>query len=320
MFAQVLKSLNENANLLLVIITTVYVWLTWRTLKALQRASLRDRELRHLEDIKQHVVRPLIQWLNDEAVARLKGTNLFVQVRTVQVLRPNAAFGEPLYDFPRKLEHTLSEPRAISHDLLRHSKELHFAQELGKFEEFLTAMRKLADDSATFARKCADLVAASTSIRRDAVAGKPSEQAVDSDYFVEVCLRDLLLGKPIPKVSITPSSDGTVGVEVYDAYVHRLLGKGPRELLTAWVKGGADLLREQWKGSGTPERIERLLGRATGVRQTLEGLEFTYYLPGDCEYVGGTRLGVWNRVRRRFKRSSHFGHSQRESSAVDRDG
>ena len=50
--------LNNYANLLPAVLTATYVWLTWRNLKALQRASQREPELRHLDEIKCKVARP----------------------------------------------------------------------------------------------------------------------------------------------------------------------------------------------------------------------------------------------------------------------
>jgi hypothetical protein len=52
--------LNYYANLILVLITTIYVGLTWRTLHALKEASLREREALHLREIKDRVIEPIV--------------------------------------------------------------------------------------------------------------------------------------------------------------------------------------------------------------------------------------------------------------------
>jgi hypothetical protein len=64
---------NRYANLLLAIITVVYVYLTAKTLKVLERSNLREREAQHLIDIKRHVVSPILQWLDFGVVGRLRG-------------------------------------------------------------------------------------------------------------------------------------------------------------------------------------------------------------------------------------------------------
>jgi hypothetical protein len=53
--------LNYYANLILVLITTIYVGLTWRTLHALKEASLRERKALHLrEGSKDRVIEPIV--------------------------------------------------------------------------------------------------------------------------------------------------------------------------------------------------------------------------------------------------------------------
>src|SRR5207302_319298 len=99
-----LKFLNQYANLLLVLITAIYVWLTWRNLNALQRASLRGRELRHLDDIKRYVIRPATKWL-DAVVSTLNGNFPLIQLKTVAHPKPNVALGEQPYYYLRRLDH-----------------------------------------------------------------------------------------------------------------------------------------------------------------------------------------------------------------------
>jgi hypothetical protein len=69
----VLDWLNRYANLLLAIITAIYVYLTWKTLKTLERSNLKDREAQHLTDIKTQVVSPILQWLEISVLERLRG-------------------------------------------------------------------------------------------------------------------------------------------------------------------------------------------------------------------------------------------------------
>ncbi len=74
--------LNDYANLLLVItnlvlviITAVYVWLTWHSLKALREGSLREREALHLQEIKDSVIQPIVEWIRGTVVGRFTNTS-----------------------------------------------------------------------------------------------------------------------------------------------------------------------------------------------------------------------------------------------------
>ena len=296
--AGMLDFLNRYSNLLLAVLTALYVVLTWRSLAALRRASLGDRETRHLDDMKRTVVRPLTAWLDEEAVAKLKGNSPLIQVKTIAVLKASVALGEQAYEYPRKLEHTLYDPRGISWDLLHHAKEFHFAQQLSTFDQFFKAVQALAADCASFARSCADEIAASTTVKR-ALATDSLREVADSDSLVEVCLRDFMLGRPTPQLTLKLGDSGTS--EVYDAFAPRLLGKGPQEATDAWVQNGVNHVRERWKASDLVVRIERLLVVAKDVRPAVDLLEFTYRLPGDCDYVGGARHSslqrLWHRVK-----------------------
>jgi len=66
----VLRFLNQYSNLLLVLVTIAYVWLTQRTLRALKEASLREREALHLEEIKLRVINPILTWIDGTVLAR----------------------------------------------------------------------------------------------------------------------------------------------------------------------------------------------------------------------------------------------------------
>jgi hypothetical protein len=298
-FGGILEVLNRYASLLLVVITATYVWLTWKNLKALQRASLRDRELRHLDDIKRYVVQPAIKWLESEAVHKLQG-GIFplILVKTTPVPRTRPALGEPDYDWARQLNHTLEDPPVISGQLFSHVKQIHFAGQLHEFEAFVGTLRQAASDCAEFGRDCAGKIAASTALQRAAVTESVGE-AADSDTLVEVCLRDIMAGRPRPQIGMQVPAAGALQVD--DIYSRRLLGRGLTGPTNAWVEGGVALIRDRWAKSGLPERIEHLLETACAVHRTFEGIEFTFALPGDCEYIGGRSPGVLKRVWGRLK-------------------
>jgi hypothetical protein len=291
--AQLLNFLDHYSNLLLAALTAMYVVLTWRSLTALRRASLGDRETRHLEDMKRTIVRPLTGWLDEEAVSKLKGISPLIQVRTVAVFKTSADLGEQAYEYPRKLEHTISDPRGISWDLLNHAKEFHFAQQLETFSQFRKAVQELAVDCASFARRCADEIAASTDIPRGLVVDN-LPQVADSDSLVEVCLRDFMLGRPNPEINMRFGEYGAF--EVLDNFTPRLLGKGTQVATEDWVRSGVKHVRERWNASGLVGGIEHILVLAKQVRPAIDLLEFTYLLPGDCDYVGGVRHNSLKRL------------------------
>lgn len=283
---RIAETLNQYANLLLVIVTITYVFLTWRTLKSLQRASRRERELRHLEDIKHYVARPLISWLDIEGLAKLSGGNPLIQVKTVAVPKLKPTLGETPYEYPRSLEHTLNVPRDISHVLLSHVSESHFVEQMAAFESFSSTLWKLASDCAVFAKDCANKLAGSTNTRRDLATDSLPEVA-DSDALVEVCIRDIMLGRPTAQIGMySPSANN---LEVRDGFSSRLLGRSSGESIQKWAESGVALVQERWAISGFPERIKQLLDRATTVREILEKIEFTYDLPGECNYVESLR-------------------------------
>lgn len=283
---QFLDWLNRYANLLLVLVTASYVWLTWRNLKALQRVSLRERELRHLEDIKRLVVRPLIEWIDSEAIQKLSGRSPLIQVKTVAVPKPTAPLGEWAYDYPRRLDFMLNEPKGISSALFLHAREVHFRTQLSEFEAFVSALRQVCSDCAALGRDCADRSTSSTRLPRF-VADDNVAEAADSDSLVEICLRGILLGHPKPQIGFQSPNAGAL--QVRDVFSGRIIGKGPEEVVRSWAESGVARVQDDWARSGLREKIEALLCDAGNVRRILEAVEFTYALPGDCEYVGGRK-------------------------------
>ncbi len=283
---QYLDWLNRYANLLLVIVTITYVWLAWRNLKALQKASLREREKLHLEDIKRYVVRPLIKWIDSEPAQKLSGQSPLIQVKTVAVPNPTAPLGACSYDFPRVLDSTLNEPKEISAPLFLHTREVHFRTQLSEFEAFLTRLRQTVSGCVELARACADRSASSTTLQRTVADDRVAETA-DSDTLVEICLRDILLGYPKPQIRFQSPIAGAL--QVWDGYSNHIIGKGPEELVRSWAESGVARVQDEWARSGLRGKIEALLNHAGIVRRTLEALEFSYALPEDCEYVGGRK-------------------------------
>ncbi len=293
--------LNYYANLLLAALTATYVLLTWRTLKALQRASLREAELRHLDEIKSNVARPLIEWLDSSAVRILRGSYPPIFVTNVMVPRPNAAVGERTYDIRRQLDCQLLDPLAYRGGLFSHSRLNHFPNGLSQFEAFLAKERQFMSDLLVFARSCADEIARMTKLpRRSASENVPD--AADTETLVEICIRDLFLGKAMPEIEFTTPTLGVL--HVGDGYVARPIGKGATEPTKAWVENGIGRFRDRWKQSGLRERIDGLLQEAAALHAALEDIEFIQALPHECEYIGGKGPNFFKRMWHR--RQSHI--------------
>jgi hypothetical protein len=162
--------LNRYANLLLAIITAVYVYLTWKTLKALERSSLRDREAKHLADIKAQVVTPILRWLDFGVVEKLRGRG--------DPLGIMSALGyEPSPHAPRQLYPPyLQMIEGFSPDLYEHAMQEHFTQ-LHKYKAFREMIEQFFGTLAGFGNKCCAEIQALTSLPR--YGGDRSKNYVD---------------------------------------------------------------------------------------------------------------------------------------------
>jgi|GEM_PF-5104997 len=289
----IVELLNQYANLLLVFITTAYVVLTGVSLYAVRRASFRERAARHLDDIKRDALQPAIESLK-AAVATLKGNSLLIQVKTFAKPKPQILLDGETCDYVRKLdlafdgsEVNLLRLQTIANSVLfSHAQQLHFPKPLREFTLFADDIQRLASDFAILSADCADRIAKSTDLPRNSEHDNLPEFA-DSDTLVEVCVRDRLLDWPTSRIGMRELAGG--GLEVYDAFVHRVLGRGLHEPARNWVEGGVALFREQLAKSDLQKRIGLLVQTADSLQRALQGLELTYDLPGDCQYIGGPK-------------------------------
>src|SRR5713101_4775739 len=143
--------LNRYANLLLTIITAVYAYLTWKTLKALERSSLRDREAPHLADIKTQVVSRILQWLDFAVVGRLRGRDDSVGI--MSAIGYELSLHAPRQLYPPNLQMI----EGFSPDLYEHAMQDHFIQ-LHKYKAFRQMAEQLFGTLAEFGnRRCAEI-------------------------------------------------------------------------------------------------------------------------------------------------------------------
>lgn len=301
--------LNQYANLLLAVITTAYVWLTWRSVKALRQASFREREARHLQEIKDNVAQPILSWIEGTIGHRFTGGS-------PEILTAEGGFDA----IPRQMSHTVDDPFTARHHLTtpggletpdplttwesteagriskflyHHAKRDHFPKELGTFDPFLEEVRNVAGDLVSFANECSKCVTSPEIPQAARFADENSMPEVASPWqLVAECIRSFLQGKNNPDIQeqhVPPfySFHGTL---------NRLIVKSTqREKPQRWLKSSSEEMRKRWESSDLPKRVANLLSTAESVRQSMQHILFTHSLDVDCELVSGKKPHRWKR-------------------------
>ncbi|HVA17766.1 MAG TPA: hypothetical protein VMV59_08660 [Candidatus Dormibacteraeota bacterium] len=299
--------LNQYANLLLTAITTAYVWLTWRSVKALRQASFREREARHLQEIKDNVAQPILSWIEGTIGHRFTGGS-------PEILSVEGGFDA----IPRQMSHTVDDPFTarrrlptpgdletpdplatwdsteigrISRFLYHHAKRDHFPNELGAFDPFLEEVRNITAGLVSFANECSEGITSSEFPQAARFADEDSMPEVASPWQLVVeCIRSFLQGKNHPDIReqhVPPfySFHGTL---------NRLIVKSTqREKAERWLKPSSEEIRKRWEGSDLPKRVRNLLSTAESVRQSMQHILFTHSLDVDCELVSGKKPRRW---------------------------
>jgi hypothetical protein len=297
-FSGFLDLLNRYSNILVALATLVYVVLTYRMLRALRRESTRELRLRHLQDIKEKVVQPLHDWINQSAVPALRGGANFLVVTSRPFQRQNVALGEPAYDCKLGLEVSLHPRDAIGGHLFWHTKQSHFPKELDAAEHLLEEIEKLTSDSLSVARQWADEMAKATPLLRGSGTVGTNECA-DSDFLATVCLTSLIANRE-PDLRVQVLVHGAL--EISDSG-GRPVARGATDTVRAWYSSAKKIAAEGWQASGLGERVQDLLRETILVSELVSRLNLTYDLRGDCEYIGGRNPGrikrLWRRLMRR---------------------
>lgn len=263
--------LNRYANLLLMIITAVYAYLTWKTLKALERSSLRDREAKHLADIKAQVVAPILQWLDLSIVEKLRGRHDPVVIMT-------AIGHEPSLRAPRQLyPPNLQMVEGFSPDLYEHATQDHFSQ-LRKYKAFREMVEQLFGTLAEFGNKCCAEMQKSTSL--PPYDGDDTKNSVHCEDVVQFCLRTIVGGNE-PRF-YTNSEHGFTTVTTM--YSSQAIARGPDEEVRKWLDQSKELIAKSWGDARLRERVQRTLDDAEKLRDTIRQIELTYALK-PCKYV-----------------------------------
>jgi hypothetical protein len=277
--------LTISVGLLSVAVNSVYVVLTYKMLRAMHRDSLREHRLRHLDDIKTQLVRPLLEWTGLHVLPVIQqgvGPLPVIVVHETPIHRRDATPGDLSVEYRRQLGPTFqSRPAVSSSTFFKHAKEHHFPAQLGAYDEFIERLFRFFDDVTTFGRKCAGEIASATQLRRGSEKGEGA--FADSDAFVMACVRDFM-GERRPQIGTHEEADGVLRVR--DAYNGSALARGPHATVKDWFERAHEIMADRWSSSDLTERTHQLIAEGKRACEELRTLEHTYDLIGDCEYVG----------------------------------
>jgi len=303
--------LNFYANLFLVVITTIYVGLTWRTLKALREASLHEREALHLREIKDKVVEPIVSWIADTLVPRFSGGSPLIL--TVSTIANKSRVVTHTVDDPFSARQRLklasddksvdalnvwvsTETGRIAPLLFREAKANHFPKELSQFDALLEEVRDVTESLTKLANDCVgDLVTqklpcAATYQAQNTMA----EWASPADLAV-VCVESLLQGKSNVAVEFQGAAQPRTLVDSRNAGLAR---SADEENVRHWAELGFEKTRRRWETMQLTARIASLLKHSVSVGRTVEELSFTQALGVECRLVSGPKKGWLDFVRR----------------------
>jgi len=307
--------LNFYANLFLVVITTIYVGLTWRTLKALKEASLHEREALHLREIKDKVVEPIVSRIADTLVPRFSGGSPLVL--TVSTIADKSRVVTHTVDDPFSARQRLkirgddrsldalniwvsTETGRIAPFLFREAKANHFPKELSEFDILLEEVRDVTESLTKLANDCvADLVTekiprAATYQAQNAMA----EWTSPPDLAV-VCVENLLQGKSSVAVEFQGTGQPRTLVDSRNTGLARAADE---EHVRHWAELGFEKTRRRWETMQLTAKIASLLKHSVSVRQIVEQLLFTQALGVECPLVSGPKKGWLDFFRRNSAR------------------
>jgi hypothetical protein len=288
------------ANLLLVLLTALYVRLTWRTLEALRQASLREREALHLREIKTSVIEPIVSWIQRLSnmlrggmpdlltVSSYPGKPWQVSYTIDEPFTARSRLAIPSEpDVPDELASWTSlEEGRLSKFLYEHSKQEHFTEKLRAFDRILDDARQLVAALVSFANECAMALTSAEIPQAVCYEDQNSMSEWVDPYLLAVeCINSLLANRKELGIDLEalPNSRQL-------RTRHRAVARATDpDKLKRWQESGFEHVRKRWERSGLPERTKNLLRNADTVRPGIEQLFFTHSLDVECELVSGRK-------------------------------
>jgi hypothetical protein len=311
---EIVQVLNQYANLLLVLVTLVFVWLSWRNLKALREASLRDRQAQHLREIKEEVVRPIAFWTGGTVLGRLTGktpklltsssSNTGSQsLRIIDTIddpfrpgrRLNVEDDKEAWD-PLSVWASTRTGR-ISSFLYGEARRFHFPNELGAFDVLLQEVRELARAITAFANECAERTPGCDTVPRFLSPADDSLPEYANPYELAAeSVNGFLLGSRSPYLRRLPEGQYHLLNTGDNRTVARTTQEARLDLLEKWANGCFEEITERWKTSKLPARVRQVLADAERVGRNVEGLMYVQNLGVDCQLVSGQKEHWWQRL------------------------
>jgi hypothetical protein len=119
-------------------------------LRAIRRDSLREHRLRHLDDIKEQIARPLLMWLDSVAIPPLDGSQVPLIAKEIPIARPDAPLGDTRVEYRRHMDASWHAPPELQGSLFKHAKDIHFPATLIAFEQFANREKQFLSEMAAY--------------------------------------------------------------------------------------------------------------------------------------------------------------------------
>jgi hypothetical protein len=275
-----LENLNHYSNLLLVVlsavsvgITIVYVVLTRKNLKEFQRSIRQERAAKHLDDIKEHVASPILDWVN-LVQQTLGGTGSYNLLRLEQ---PDSRIRQPFESHPAHFPMNGFHAQIYSDAIQKH-----FPNELAQYDSFRNALNSLLDDVVEFARTSCESLWKTTKLSPPNVFDR-TVPFVSFEEIVQAWLRFAVCGLK-PDYSFQSASANRKGLFIQGNI--NALASDIEESIAVWLPDVFKRLDERWKFEKFGSRVARTLTDAESLRVAMLDIQFAQNLRGECKYLG----------------------------------
>jgi len=278
--------LNRYANLLLVVITAVYAFLTWKTLRAMERANSREQRARHLDRIKASVAVPIQMWLANEVAGIFSGSRPAVPLVYNNPAQPG---GQRANQFAQ-VELTVSD---LDAQLLDDALVTHFPRQLDQFGLFDQTLKGLFVSFFDFAKQAQREVEKDNTLPPHE-GGQNQQRFADCPSIIQVYLRALINGQPSP-LNLR-GSPGVIAV-LESSYSTSHLAMAPYAELTAWRERFERVVRGLWHESGLQDRVMNARNDKDTLWYRIGQIELTETLRGNCSYITEPTNSLYAKIR-----------------------